>query len=188
MPEFHTHHALTEAGERNEQLSEGNKIVPIAAAIIAVLAALATLFSNHSSVSGLEKRTLAGIYQTRAADSYSYYESSRIKIEVNQAIIQSGLAASAQPRTAMTARINKEQKKSAATLEEAKRSEETSHAYLEAAEKTMSSYEHFEWAATLFEVAVVLVSITALTRTHALLYAGFLATAVGLVFFGMGFF
>lgn len=188
MPEFHTHHALTEADERNEQLSEGNILVPIAAAVIAVLAALATLFSNHSSISGLEKRTLAGIYQTRAADSYSYYESSRIKIEVNQAIVQSGLVLSAAPRTAMTARIDKEQKKSAATLSEAKRSEEISHNYLDEAEKTMSSYEHFEWAATLFEVAVVLVSITALAKTRYMLYAGFVATAVGLGFFGLGFF
>jgi hypothetical protein len=188
MPEFHTHHALTEAGERNEQLSEGNKLVPISAAIIAVFAALATLFSNHSSVSGLEKRTLAGIYQTRAADGYSYYESSRIKIEVNQAIVQSGLVPSSHPRDAINARINKEQSKSAATLTDAQHNEEISHNYLDEAEKTMSSYEHFEWAATLFEVAVVLVSITALARTRVLMYVGFLATAVGLVFFGMGFF
>lgn len=188
MPEFHTHHALTEADERNEQLSEGNIVVPIAAAIIAVLAALATLFSNHSSVKGLERRTLAGIYQTRAADSYSYYESSRIKIEVNQAIVQSGLVTSSKPRAAMNARVAKEQQKSAGTLSDAKKSEEISHNYLEDAEKTMSSYEHFEWAATLFEVSVVLVSITALAKTRVLLYAGFLATAVGLVFFSMGFF
>ncbi|HET7813624.1 MAG TPA: DUF4337 family protein [Candidatus Baltobacteraceae bacterium] len=188
MPEFHTHHALAEAGERHEQLTEGNKLVPIAAAVIAVLAALATLFSNHSSVSGLQQRTLAGIYQTRAADSYSYYESSRIKIEVNQSMIQSGLVSSAPARAAMTTRVDKEQKKSAATLEQAKKNEETANEYLESAEKRMTSYEHFEWSATLFEVAVVLVSITALMRQHTLMYVGFVATAIGLIFFGLGFF
>ncbi|MFN2450400.1 MAG: DUF4337 family protein [Candidatus Baltobacteraceae bacterium] len=186
MPEFDAHHALQEAAERHDQLSEGAKLVPIAAAVIAVFAALATLFSNHSSVSGLEKRTLAGIYQTRAADSYSYYESSRIKIEVNQSLQQSGLVSSAVSRKAMSARIEKEQAKSAKALGQARSSEEQANTFLETAERSMASYEKYEVAATLFEVSIVLVSITALMRTRTLLYIGGAATLVGIVFFLLG--
>lgn len=186
MAEFHTHHALTEAQERNHQLGEGEKLVPIAAAVVAVLAALATLFSNHSSVSGLEKRTLAGIYQTRAADSYNYYESSRIKIEVNQGILQSGIATQAASRKTMQGRVDKEDVKSHRTLVEAQQSEATADKYLEDAEKAMKSYESFEVAATLFEVSIVLVSITALMATRALFYVGAGTTLVGLIFFAIG--
>lgn len=186
MPEFNAHHVLAEAGERHEQLSEGSKLVPIGAAIIAVFAALATLFSNHSSVSGLEKRTLAGIYQTRAADSYSYYESSRIKIEVNQSLLGSGMVSAAAANKAMNARVTKEQTKSAKTLLQAKASEKQANAYLDEAERAMASYEKFEVAATLFEVSIVLVSITALMRTRILMYLGGVGTAIGLVFFFLG--
>jgi len=187
MPEFNAHHALREAGERHEQLSVGDKLVPISAAVIAVLAALATLFSNHSSVLGLEKRTLAGIFQTRAADSYNYYESSRIKIEVNQALLQSGVVASAGGSKTMSARIAKEQAKSQKVLADAQKNEKEADAYLHNAEQYMTSYEKFEYAATLFEVSIVMVSITALVRTRTFMYFGAAATVIGLGFFFAGF-
>lgn len=187
MAQFNAHHALREAGERHEQLSGGDRLIPVSAAIIAVLAALATLFSNHSSVSGLEKRTLAGIYQTRAADNYNYYESSRIKIEVNQALLEAGVVTSAGASKTMTARIGKEQKKSQTVLGDAQKNEKQSDAYLEHAERYMASYEKFEYAATLFEVSIVLVSITALVRTRTFMYFGAAATVIGLGFFFAGF-
>ncbi|HEY9085905.1 MAG TPA: DUF4337 family protein [Candidatus Tyrphobacter sp.] len=187
MPEFNTSQAMREVGERAEQVSSGAKLVPIAAALIAVLAALATLFSNHSSISGLERRTLAGIMQTRAADQYSYYESSRIKIEVNQALAQSGLVTSAAAFRSMHARILKEERKSAGTLAIARADEKASQQQLAQADTSLTSYERFEVAATLFEVSIVLVSITALMRSSsALLWLGGGVTLVGLAYFTFG--
>ena len=186
MPEFNAHNALHQAAEQHERASGGDKLVPIAAAVIAVFAALATLFSNHSSVAGLEKRTLAGIYQTRAADSYNYYESSRIKIEVNQSLLQGGVVPAAGARSAMSGRVATEEAKSEKTLAQARAFEQRSTKYLDDAEHSMASYEKYEMAATLFEVSVVLVSVTALMRTRTLLYIGAGATIVGLVFFVLG--
>ena len=51
----------------------------------------------------------------------------------------------------------------------------------------MKAYEKFEVATTLFEVSIVLVSITALMRTRAMLFVAAGATLVGIVFFGLGF-
>jgi hypothetical protein len=186
MPEFNAHNTLAEAGERHEQLSEGSKLVPVSAAVIAVFAALATLFSNHSSVSGLEKRTLAGIYQTRAADDYSYYESSRLKVEVNQTFLQSGLVTAPGSSKAMSGRIGKESAKAAGILKTAQKDEEQSNLYLDEAEKSMASYEKYEVATTLFEVSIVLVSVTALMRTRMLMWIAYAGSAVGLVFFFLG--
>ncbi|MGH7736909.1 MAG: DUF4337 family protein [Candidatus Tyrphobacter sp.] len=187
MGDFSAADTLHDARERSEQIESGNRIVPVAAAIVAVLAALATLLSNHSSVSGLEGRTMAGILQTRAADQYNYYESSRIKIEVNETLEQSGLVRDRAAVHGMQARIAKEDRKTAASLRAARNDEASSNAQLANAERSLGSYEHYEIAATLFDVSVVLISITALARgTKAPLWLGVVVTAAGLGYFIAG--
>lgn len=188
MSEFNAARTLREVEERNAQLESGSKVVPVATAIIAVLAALAMLFSNHSSVLGLQHRTQAGIMQTKAADSYSYYESKRIKAEVNQALLQAGLITNAQARTAMRSRIDGETAQAAGILKKAQAQEVESESELEQAEAHMRAYEMHEVAATLFEVAIVLVSIMALSRrTLGITVVAGLATLTGLGFFIAGF-
>lgn len=188
MPEFNAADALHDVKERGEAIASGDKLVPLAAAIVAVLAALATLYSNHSSVSGLEKRTLAGIMQTRAADQYSYYESSRIKIEVDRAFADSGLVRDGRALRNLRGRITKENGKSTATLVAAHADEISAKEQLAQAERSLTSYERYEIAATLFDVSIVLVSITALARTtKAPLWLGAFVTLVGLGFFIAGF-
>jgi len=158
-----------------------------AAAIVAVFAALATLFSNHSSISGLEKRTLAGIMQTRAADQYNYYESSRIKIEINQALEQSGVVRDAAASRAMDARVAEEETRSANVLRTAAGEETQANTALAQAERSLSSYERYEVSATLFDVSVVLISITALARgTKLVLWLAGAVTLVGAGYFIAG--
>jgi hypothetical protein len=187
MAEFNAAHVMREVDERTEQLERGGKLVPVATAIIAVLAALATLFSNHSSVLGLQSRTQAGITQTKASDQYNYYESKRIKAEVNQALMQAGLVKDPVALKALEQRIAKENNEAASILTQAQAQEAQSETELGQAERKMASYESHEIAATLFEVSIVLVSITALmTRSRALLYIAGLFTLIGLGFFANG--
>ena len=188
MSEFNAARTLREVDERREQFDSGaNKRVPIITAIIAVFAALATLFSNHDSIKGLQTRTQAGITQIKASDQYNYYESKRIKAEVNQALLQSGLVKGSTEISAMKSRIAAETQQAAGILKLAQAEEQQSEQELEQAERSMSSYEFHEIAATLFEVSIVLVSITALmTRSRALLYVAGGASVVGLIFFITG--
>ncbi len=187
MSEFNAAHTLREAGERTEQLEAGGKLIPVVTAIIAVLAALATLFSNHSSVLGLQSRTQAGITQTKASDSYNYYESKRIKIEVNQALMQAGLVSNPAAVKSLQSRIAAENADAAPVLKKAQAEEAQSESELAQSERKMASYESHEIAATLFEVSIVLVSITALmSRSRALLYVAGGFTFAGLVFFISG--
>jgi hypothetical protein len=187
MAEFNAAHVLREADDRTEQLEAGGKLIPVATAIIAVLAALATLFSNHSSVLGLQSRTQAGITQTKASDQYNYYESKRIKVEVNQALMQAGLITNPKAAKLLQSRVQFENADAATILKKAQAEEAQSEAELEQAERKMASYESHEIAATLFEVSIVLVSITALmSRSRTLLYIAAVFTAAGLAFFGNG--
>jgi hypothetical protein len=187
MAEFNAAHTLREVEERTEQLQAGGKLVPVLTAIIAVLAALATLFSNHSSVLGLQSRTQAGITQTKASDQYNYYESKRIKAEVNQALMQAGLVTNPAALKSMQKRIATENAQAADILKKAQAQDAQSEAELTQAERKMASYESHEIAATLFEVSIVLVSITALmTRSRVLLYVAGVFTIAGLGFFVNG--
>lgn len=187
MGEFNAAHALNEANERNEQLAEGGqKLVPILAAVIAVFAALATLFANHSSISGLATKNEAILVQSKATDTWNHYQAKRIKLEVNRALILSGAVTSAEGLKKMSAIVSKEDTESGQTLLDAQKLDTQSDQEYERAERFMQSYEKFEVAATFFEVSIVLVSITALMRTRILMYIGCVATLVGIIFFAQG--
>jgi len=86
----------------------------------------------------------------------------------------------------MMRRINKEKTEADVILKKAKALEAQSGDYSERSERFMNSYENHEIAATLFEVSIVLVSITALMRTRALLWIAGSATLVGFAFFAVG--
>jgi hypothetical protein len=187
MPEFNAGHALDEAMERHEQIAEGGILVPVAAAVIAVFAALATLFANHNSISGLAEKNEAILYQIRSADQYSYYESSRIKSHVYQAILGSGIVGAPDSRKQMTNTIAGEQAKANRIQTKAQEDDVLAAEHARDSESYMKAYEKFEVATTLFEVSIVLVSITALMRTRAMLFVAAGATFVGIVFFGLGF-
>ncbi|HKU68578.1 MAG TPA: DUF4337 family protein [Candidatus Baltobacteraceae bacterium] len=187
MAEFNAAHAINEVRERSEQLAEGSKLVPVLAAIIAVCAALATLFANHSSVTGLAKKNEAILAMNKAADQWGYYQAKRIKLEVNKAVLLSGAATSEAGRTQMQKTVAKEDRASKAVLADAQNLQKTSDDEYERSERFMQSYEKYEVSATLFEVSIVLVSLTALMRTKVLLFVAGGATLVGVVFFAQGF-
>ena len=187
MPEFNAGHALDEAMERHEQIAQGGILVPIAAAVIAVFAALATLFANHNSIAGLAEKNEAILYQIKSADQYGYYESARIKGHVYQALLGSGLVGAAGAKAQMQSTIGREQIKAGKILKIAQEDDVSAAEHFKDSEGYMKAYEKFEVATTLFEVSIVLVSITALMRTRAMLLVAGGATLVGIVFFALGF-
>lgn len=186
MGEFHAGQALDEAKERREQVAEGEKLVPILAAIIAVFAALATLFANHSSMTGLATKNEAILASSKATDTWNHYQAKRLKIEVNRALINSGAVSSAAGLKKMESTVTKEDASSTDLQKEAQQLDAQSDDEYERSERFMQAYERFEVSATLFEVSIVLVSITALMRTNALLYVAGGATLVGMIFFLLG--
>lgn len=186
MGEFNAAHTLSEVTERGEQLERGEKLVPILAAVIAVFAALATLFANHSSISGLAMKNEAILTKSNAVDKWNYYQAKEIKLLVNQAFIDSGAVASAKSLTKMSGNVTRETQKAAGAFNDAQKLDTQSDEEYDRAERFMQSYEKFEVAATFFEVSIVLVSITALMRTKVLMYVGCVATLVGIGFFAQG--
>lgn len=186
MGEFNAAHALDEVKERQEQLERGDKLVPVLAAVIAVCAALATLFANHSSISGLATKNEAILSTAKATDTWNYYQAKRLKIEVNRALLLSGAVSNASGLKTMQKTVAKEDADSKKLLTQAQQLDTESDDHYDRAERFMQSYEKYEVSATLFEVSIVLVSLTALMRTKALLFVAGGATIVGLAFFAQG--
>ena len=69
---------------RGFEFRSGNKLVSLAAAIIAVLAALGTLFSHHRSIAALSAKNQAILTQARATDTYNAYEAKQIRYNIYQ--------------------------------------------------------------------------------------------------------
>jgi hypothetical protein len=182
MGEFSAAHALRESGDRQQQITSGEKLVPVLTAIIAVLAAIATLFAHHSSIVGLANKNEAILLQTKAADQYNYYESKRIKVQLNQALIDSGIVPNGPGRKKMDQRMTKENADANSILAKAVSFETQSADVMARSKSYMGSYENYQVSATLFEVAVVITSISALMRTKVLLLVSGVVSLVGLGF------
>ncbi|HTX02427.1 MAG TPA: DUF4337 family protein [Candidatus Acidoferrales bacterium] len=157
---------------------EGSRWTPIAAAVIAVMAALVTLLVHQRSNQALNAKNNAILSFTRASDQYGYYQSKSIKEDVYTV----ALATSARPNPALRKVVEHEESSKASVLAQARTYEEQADAYNERSEKFIHSYETLEIAATFLEVAIVVLSISTLAGTIILPAIAAVSTLVGIGF------
>ncbi|HEY1977944.1 MAG TPA: DUF4337 family protein [Candidatus Baltobacteraceae bacterium] len=177
---------LQEAGERRENIERGNRGAALAAAIIAVLAALGTLFSHHRSISALTAKSQAILLQARAVDRRNAAEAKNIRSELYAALLKADIAQTAQSRQGLASVADREKDAAASANKEADTFENESLEYDSSSDAAMKSYETLEWATAIFEMAIVLVSISTLSVNRTLLVAGCGLSAFGLVLMIVG--
>jgi hypothetical protein len=187
-PHFDAHKAIDEAQERHAHAASGagSRWVPVAAAVLAVLAALTNMLSNQRATQALVAKNDAILAQSRASDQWNYYASRSIKEHIYDAAIDANPVTTAATRARLRGVAEHERTAKAPILEKARDYEREAAAANVASERKMSAYDTFEVAVTLFEIAIVVVSISALTASRMLAVAGALATAGGLVFLASG--
>jgi hypothetical protein len=164
----------------------GNRLVSLAAAIIAVLAALGTLFAHHRSIAALSVKNQAILTQARATDTYNAYEAKQIRYNIYQAWLSSDLVRNAASRAHLESVAEDERASSPAVLGKAKSLEEQAARDDERSETILKSYETLQFATTMFEISIVLVSISALAGARLFLPLGCGISVVGLVLFILG--
>src|SRR5579863_3533565 len=81
-----------------ETPSTAGRFVSAAMAIVAVLAALSTLFTHHRSILALAAKNKAILTQSRATDYYTSYESKQVRYDFYNALLASDLVAKADVR------------------------------------------------------------------------------------------
>jgi hypothetical protein len=186
MSHFEAAHAPHELGARGARLAAAGRVAPMAAAISAVFAALATLLANHTSVSSLAQKNEAVLYQSKASDQYNLYEAGRSRAQVDRSLLDAGLVGSS-GRALAQARIDKENANAQPALARAQSLEAQSEQHFAASEKHLGAYASYEIAATLFQVCVVLMSIASLVRVKAIMLVAAAGMLAGLGFLAWGF-
>lgn len=172
--------SFEEARERDEHARSGDRLVPLFSAIIAVLAALGSLFAHHKSILALDIKNQATHAMIQASDQYAYYQAKRVRIGIYHALLDSGIASSGASRAKLGASVDREERTSLGVLAAARSLEQEAEGLRTRSETELHAFETFEIATTLFEVAIVLASISALTRTRWLLWTGSALSLIGI--------
>jgi len=144
------------------------RLIPFFTAIVAVLAALGTLYSHHRSIQALALRNDAIVLTEKASDQYQYYQSKQLRVTLYQAL-------------KMPKEASVEQRSSLPVYAEAKRFEEEADQKQDRAEALLRSFETLEIATTLFEISIAFASISALMGARLPIWLCIALCATGLV-------
>jgi len=166
---------ISEAAERQKE-SGASRWMPIAAAAMAVLAALATMMSNSRATQAIISKNQAILSFTRASDTYNYYQAKSIKEEVYRATTLSSANAAAKTI------IDHEHATKQGVLAKATALEKQAEAEDAMSERYVDSYETLEKGVAFLEVAVVVFSISSLVSGFVLPIVAAIAAVVGIGF------
>ena len=197
LDDFDAHKAIAEASERHEHAVGGGdgkhaikphaRWVPLAAALLAVTAAIASLLSNKSGTEAMSLKNQAIFLRTEAADSYNFYESKSIKQHLYEALEEANPTMSAIVHAKLATVAKRENTEKVPILEKARLEEEQAKSAVERSERFAHAHDVMEGGVTLFEVAIAIVSIAALTSSTFLIYFAATAAAggLGVVLYGL---
>ena len=188
MSDYLAHEGLEHA-ERAHQHVQGDaprllKVVPLAAAVLAVLAGLSSLLGNRLAEAMLRAGNEAILAETKAADTWNEYEAQSLKRHIAADL---GLAAT----DALAKRRLSGLERSYAAREkplrvDAEKLEAERNAAIERMDNLEARKLNMDRATALFQIAIVLASIGALTRQPLLSVFGFAGGLVGLIFCVLG--
>ncbi|KAA0894077.1 DUF4337 domain-containing protein [Oryzomonas rubra] len=183
-PEIETenlHEAIKEELER-----EGGtflRLISITTAILAVLAAIASLQAGATVNMALVLKTEATRLQSEASDQWAYYQAKGIKAAVQEASRTAWLAIGKEPPAAYEEKMHRyieEQKEiQGKALEKERERDER----LKESDHLLHKHHGFASAVALFQVSIALGAVAALTRYRLVWFASLLAGGVGIILF-----
>lgn len=159
------------------------KLVALTTALLAALAAVAALQAGATVNEALVMKTEATQLQTRASDQWAYYQAKGIKGAIVQASAAAWSAAGKMVPAELTAsaqRYTAEQQEIAAG---AKRLEHERDEKSVEADHLLHRHHGFANAVALFQVAIALGAVTALTRSRPVYAGSLLLGAAGFALF-----
>jgi len=173
--------------EHERETPRWTKYLSLSTAIIAVFAAVASLESGANANDAILEKNEAVLNQSKTSDQWAYYQAKSVKAAI--AAGQAELAGEAKPEAVARLRESAERyKKDQEEIErKARELEEKVKESGERAEKFLERHHRFALSVTLFQIAIAMCAIAALTRQKALWLAGLLASGVGIALFMRGF-
>ena len=180
-PEVETDKLQEDIHEETER--EGGRLlrtIALTTALLAALAALASLRAGATVNDALLLKTEATRLQAEASDQWAYYQAKGVKASVQDAIGAAWAAAGKEPppgTTEKTARYAEEQD---AIADRAKEKERERDAKEQEAEHLLHDHHYYAAAVAFFQVSIALGAVAALTRSRPVWLASLLLGAGGL--------
>jgi len=179
---------LDQAIERMEKQEHPRWMVylSLATALMAVVAALASLESGAHSNDAIFDKNEAVLHQSQASDQWAFFQAKGIKATVLKAQSQ----ALAMGASDLADRLNRESDRYANEQAEIERTaREFEHRVAESNRRAaghMERHHRFAISVTVFQVAIALCAIAALARRALLFWIGLAGGVVGAVLFVLG--
>lgn len=159
------------------------KQIALTTAIFAAFAAVASLLAGSTINEALVLKNEASQLQGQASDQWAYYQAKGIKAAVQSGIAASWTAAGKPVPPDVDAAQKKYTAEQQTISEEAKKLEHERDAKSSEADELIHRHHKFAAAVAIFQVAIALGAVGALTRLRAVWIASFVTGIVAIVYF-----
>ncbi len=180
------HEAVKEELER-----EGGaflKQISLTTAILAVLAALASLRAGATVNTALVLRTEATRLQSEASDQWAFYQAKGIKAAVQEASRTPWLAMGKEPPSQYKEKMERYGQEQAEIRNNALEKERGRDEKLKESDHLLHKHHGFADAVALFQVSIAMGAVAALTRYRLVWFGSLLAGCAGIAFFAWSLF
>ncbi len=160
------------------------KRIALTTALLAALAAIASLKAGATVNEALVLKTEATRLQAQASDEWAYYQAKGIKAAIEKASESAWLAAGKRPSEESETRIKRYGEEQIEIEKKAREAEKERDEKSREADELLHRHHGFANAVALFQVAIALGAVAALTRIKPVWFASMLVGLVGIVFFG----
>lgn len=159
------------------------RMIAVTTAIFAALAAVASLQAGATVNEALVLKTEATQLQSQASDQWTYYQAKGIKGAVAAATVASWRAAGKTPPSEIEAAVTRYATEQQAISDSAKDKERQRDERSHEADELLHRHHGFAYAVALFQIAIALGAVAALTRAKPVLGLSLLAGMGGLTLF-----
>jgi hypothetical protein len=161
------------------------KQIAMSTTVLAAVAAIAALQAGATVNEALALKTDATRLQAQASDQWTYYQAKGIKAVVAEASETSWTATGAVPPKQYAEKKKRYEDEQKEISEKAKKLEEERDEKSKEADELLHRHHGFAYAVTLFQVAIALGALAALTRIRLVWYGSMALGLGGLVLFAL---
>jgi hypothetical protein len=159
------------------------RLTALSTAILAALAAVASLKAGATVNDAILLKTEATQLQAQASDQWAYYQAKGIKGAVAASAIQAWRAAGKTPPPELSAAVDKYAAQQDSITATAHGLERERDVRIVEADRLLAHHHAFANAVALLQVAIALGAVAALTRSRAVLAGSWIAGGIGAVMF-----
>ncbi len=174
---------VRETKEKLEDISEHanwNKFLAITTALIAVVAAIASLLSGSYSNEAVLRKNDAILLQSKASDQWNYYQAKGIKKNLAETFFQQ---TNDENLHKAATQYDKEQKN---IEKQAKDFEKQAENANRSSEQLLEKHHKESLAVTFFQIAIALSAMSALLMRQSFWFISLIITLIGIFYFSMG--